>query len=402
MIAYTFYASDPRVRREAEALVARGDTVHFICLKEQGKAVERDCNGVRLYPLSSGRYRGDSTLVYLLKYASFFLRAFIHVSFLFLRHRYKIDQNHTMPDLIVFTAAVPNLFGAKVILDVHDLMPELYICKFKVDARHPRIRFITWVERRSIAFAHRAIAVHIPHRDALVSHGNPAEKFSVLLNLPDTRIFSVTNAQPRDDGRFRLIYHGTVARRHGLEIALRAVARIRDQIPGLEFLVIGEGDDLQRIKQLAADMALGDTVRFLGRMGVEELPRYLRQVDVGIVPILYDEFTRYMLPLKLMEYVGMDIPAIVSRTETIEAYFDDEMVRYVTPGHEQELADAILELYRDPSRRRQLVAGAARFNAEYHWDEHKKVYYDLVDSLLGRKPATKVQVEKAETLNTRS
>src|SRR5436190_22576619 len=94
MIAYTFYASDPRVRREAEALVARGDTVDFICLKE-GDSEQRECCGVRLYPISAGRYRGSRTLVYLLKYTSFLLRAFCLVSYLFWKNRYDIVQVHT-------------------------------------------------------------------------------------------------------------------------------------------------------------------------------------------------------------------------------------------------------------------------------------------------------------------
>src|SRR5438045_2685965 len=116
MIAYTFYASDPRVRREAEALVARGDTVDFICVREPGKPVQRECRGVRLYPVSAPRYRGDSTLSYVLIYVTFFLKAFCLASLLFLRKHYRIVQVHTMPDFLVFAAALPKLFGAKIIL----------------------------------------------------------------------------------------------------------------------------------------------------------------------------------------------------------------------------------------------------------------------------------------------
>ena len=381
MIAYTFYSRDPRVRREAEALAGRGDSVDFICLKEAGKTVPRDYDGVHLYPLSAGRYQGDSTLLYLAKYASFFLRASFLVSFLFMRKRYDIIQIHTMPDFLVFTAFIPKLFGAKVILDVHDLMPELYMCKFRSGPRHFIVRLITWIERRSIAYADKAISVHIPHRDALVGHGNAEQKFAVLLNVPDTRIFH-RNGGREADGKFRLIYHGTVARRHGLEVALRAVSNVKRSIPNLEFLVIGGGDDLGRIKKIAAEMDLGDCVRFLGTMPTEELPQYLRRADLGVVPILYDPFTRYMLPLKLLEYVGMGIPCIVSETETIRAYFSDEMVRFSKPGDERELADGILELYRDPDQRARQVAEAARFNASFNWEQQKKNYFEVVDSLL--------------------
>jgi glycosyltransferase involved in cell wall biosynthesis len=118
-------------------------------------------------------------------------------------------------------------------------------------------------------------------------------------------------------------------------------------------------------------------------MPVEQLPGHLVQADIGLVPILYDGFTRYMLPLKLMEYARMGIPAIVSDTETIRAYFDSQMVRFCKPGNEQDLADAILELYRSPERRTQLVNAVGRFNSTYNWDEQKKVYYELIDGLIG-------------------
>jgi glycosyltransferase involved in cell wall biosynthesis len=117
-------------------------------------------------------------------------------------------------------------------------------------------------------------------------------------------------------------------------------------------------------------------------MPTEELPQYLRRADLGVVPILYDPFTRYMLPLKLLEYVGMGIPCIVSETETIRAYFSDEMVRFSKPGDERELADGILELYRDPDQRARQVAEAARFNASFNWEQQKKGYFEVVDSLL--------------------
>jgi glycosyltransferase involved in cell wall biosynthesis len=381
MIAYTFYSSDPRVRREAEALAERGDTVDFICLKEERPSSAGNYGRVRLYPLNAGRYQGKNIVSYLFNYASFFLQSFVLVTWLFFRKRYDIIQVHTMPDFLVFAALIPKLMGAKVILDVHDLMPELYMCKFKSGPRHPVIRLITWVERLSIGFANSAIAVHAPHRDALVRHGNAAQKFGIVLNSPDPRIFH-KNGYVRKDDKFRLIYHGTVARRHGLEVALRAVNAVKREVPNLEFLIIGHGDDLQRVKELVEGMELGNCVRFEKTMPVERLPEYLQQADIGVVPILYDPFTRYMLPLKLMEYAGMEIPCISSETETIRAYFDDQMVRFIKPGDEQQMADAILELYRNPKQRACLSANGSRFIAQFGWEHQKQKYFELVDALL--------------------
>jgi hypothetical protein len=133
-------------------LTSRGDEVHFICLEEPGKERVRDYCGVRLYPLRVGRYRGQSTLLYLARYRSFFLRGFLLMTHLFSRKRYDLVQVHTMPDFMVFTALIPKLFGARIVLDVHDLVPEPYRSRFGVAMTHPLIRFLTWIERCSIAF----------------------------------------------------------------------------------------------------------------------------------------------------------------------------------------------------------------------------------------------------------
>ena len=223
MVAYTHYPTDSRVRREAEALVDRGDTVDVIGLRKRGEERVHILNGVRQISLSVVRYRGSSAGMYLANYFLFFVSASISLVSLHLKNRYQIIQVHTMPDFMVFVAIVPKLLGAKVILDVHDLMPELYQSKFGLGQTHWLIRFITWMERCSIGFADRAIAVHKPHLDALIRHGSPAEKFIVLLNLPDPKIFANSaRVSGRNDSGLKLIYHGTVAERHGLQVALRA------------------------------------------------------------------------------------------------------------------------------------------------------------------------------------
>jgi glycosyltransferase involved in cell wall biosynthesis len=386
MLAYTHYRFDGRVRREAEALTRRGDKVDFICLRENSQETIRVYNGVNFFPLSVQKYRGNSTGIYLLTYFSFFVRAFFLLTFLQLRRRYDIVQVHTMPDFLVFAALVPKLLGAKIILDMHDLMPELYISKFGVNVNHALIKLITWCERRSVAFAQKAIAVHIPHRDVLVRHGTPKEKFTILLNLPDSKIFSrARNTQRVADGKFRLFYHGTIAKRHGIDVAIRAVALAKKHIANIEFSIIGDGDDRERLVRIVDEMGLSDCVKFSdGPVPLQELPFHIKQADIGIVPILRDSFTRYQLPVKLLEYVGLGIPVISSRTETLEFYFDETMSRYFQPGDEVELASHIVDLYNNPQKREYLISNAERFNKEFSWESQTAVYYDLIDSLCSK------------------
>jgi glycosyltransferase involved in cell wall biosynthesis len=386
MVAFTHYSTDTRVRREAEALVDRGDEVDALCLREEGREDIWMLNGVRLHQLPIGRYRGSSVVTYLLRYTLFFLVAALWLNYLHLKKRYQVIQVHTMPDFMVFVALIPRIFGAKVILDVHDLMPELYRSKFGLHESHWLIRFITWMERRSVGFAHGAIAVHGPHLDTLVKHGNPAEKFIILLNLPDPKVFSRRfRSDLSSDGCFRLVYHGTVARRNGLRVALRALPKIKKEIEDLELQIFGEGDDIPCLIDLAEELGLVHCVRISGGMApMDELVPIILNADVGIVPILYDDFTKYMLPVKLLEYVALGIPVVSSRTETIEAYFDDSMVQYCKPGDADDLAEKILDLHRNPDMRERLRTNADRFNRGYSWEQQKQLYYRLIDDLSER------------------
>jgi glycosyltransferase involved in cell wall biosynthesis len=396
MIGYSEYSLDTRIRREADSLIGKGDLVDYIGLREKNLKKNYSLESVNVYQMPIKRYRGDVKLFYLFSYFVFFLFASIKVSFLFFKKHYQFIQVHTMPDFMVFTAIIPKLFGAKVILDVHDLVPELYCTKYNFNEHHFLIRFITWIERRSIAFAHSAIAVHDFHLDVLVKHGNPREKFTVLLNVPDISLFlkkSSTNTSGSiRNGSFRLIYHGTVSKRYGLEIAIRAVKRLKEKIPGISLQILGGGDDVNRLIVFSKEMGVDSYVNFSEEfIPVEHLIDYIRNAHLGVIPLVSDGFTKYILPTKLLEYVALGIPVITTRTETIVKYFDDTMVSYFQSGDVDELAHKILYLYNHEIERTNLLSNAKTFFERYNWEKHKKDYYRMLDSLI---------VDKVPLLNT--
>ena len=383
MIVLNEYSSDPRVRREAEALVERGDSVDCICLQSYDRV--KSLRGVRLFGMS-GKYRGRKRIRHLAAYFRFFCFAFLKVSALHFKNAYDIVQVHTMPDFLVFTAVLPKLFGAKIVLDIHDLMPELYMAKFGGDYKSWVVRIITFIERRSVAFADRTIAVHEPHLDILTKHGNPRDKFSVLLNVPDDRIFVHTHVL-RKESTFRLVYHGTIpdSDRAGLAVALRALSLIRTDLKRFQLRIIGNGAGIEALRSLAHELDLDSYVEFMGLVPVERVPGLLSDAAVGLVPYAADAFTHYVLPTKLLEYAVLRIPVIVSRLRAIQAHFSDDMVGFFEPGNEIDLAEQILRLYRNPDVAARLASNAAKFTDKYKWQQHREVYFRLIDSLL---PAT--------------
>ncbi|MCB1164216.1 MAG: glycosyltransferase family 4 protein [Candidatus Krumholzibacteriia bacterium] len=384
MVAYTYYASDPRVRREAEALAARGDHVDFFCLRSRGEPAEERLHGVRVLHLPLRRYRGGNPLLYVGSYCLFLVMAGWALAWRHLRGAYALVHANNMPDFMAFAGLLPRLAGRPLVLDIHDTMPEIYRGKFGVGPDHPLIRLLRLQERLSARLASRVLTSEHTKRDALVEHGLPAEKIEVLLNLPDPRIFPP--APPREprpaDAGFRLVFHGTLAERLGVDLALEAVARIGERIPGLRLDVIGDGDQRPALLALRDRLGLQDRVRFSdGMVPVEDLPRLLADADLAVIPTREGIATRYMLPTKLVEYATLGIPAIVAPTHTIRYYFDETQVAFFTPGDPESLAETIVALHEDPVRRRALALGAARFSERYSWNRHKQVYLDLVDAL---------------------
>jgi glycosyltransferase involved in cell wall biosynthesis len=384
IIAYTDYFHDGRVKRNAEALSERGDSVDVLCLASDMRG---ESNGVNVIGLEMPRYRGSSKTAYLGSYLRFFSMASARALKLSHPLRYDLVIVCTMPDAAVLCAIGPKLYGAKVMLDVHDTMPELYRDKFAGRLGAVAARLLMAEERASAWMADRVLAVHDLHRARLMQAGVPGEKIKVVMNLPDPRIFTPSaragNNGNGAGGEFVLVCHGTVTYRLGLDLAIRALGALRDRIPQARLEVIGGGDYLDEVRHLTATLGLERRVSFARFVPFEKLPEALSHAAVGIVPNRASSATHLMLPVKLLEYATLGIPVIAARLRTIEHYFGPSAVRYFEPGDVERLADAIEDLYRHPEKRERLALDAGEIiAARLTWNEQRKNYYEAIDSLL--------------------
>lgn len=116
MVAYTYYEGDNRVRRYAETLVKRGDTVDAIVLRQDGAASFTNVSGVNVYKVQRRTINERFKIEYLLKLVTFLIRSFFRLTYLHIRHRYDLIHVHSIPDFEVFAALGAKLLGAKVVL----------------------------------------------------------------------------------------------------------------------------------------------------------------------------------------------------------------------------------------------------------------------------------------------
>ncbi|MGZ8905434.1 MAG: glycosyltransferase family 4 protein [Methylobacter sp.] len=384
MAAYTNYRRDPRVKREAEALVESGHRVVFLARRQHGEPNRETIAGVDVIKTIGLKNKCTSFIEYMIDYTIFFCMIFWHL----LLHplRYKVIHINNMPDFLVFATCLPRLLGIPVIHDVHDLMPEIYLEKFSSGEKHWVVKALKMQERWAGKFASAVITVEDRLKDILSERGIPREKIHILMNLPDDRIFARRDmlSPKRQDQPFVMVYHGTLAHRLGLDIAIEAIFKAKKTIPHMEFRIIGTGEERDKLIALRDKLGLQDVVTFSkGFVPVENIPSMIQDADAGLIPLRISSGTDIMLPTKLLEYVTMGIPCIAPKTGTISRYFDEEMVQFFEAENVVSLAEAIVTLYRDSGKRTTLSQNATeRFANLYNWSAHKKVYTNLVEKLI--------------------
>jgi glycosyltransferase involved in cell wall biosynthesis len=383
MVAYTIYATDPRVRREAETLASLPDYDVTVVVPRMGASRQSAVsNGVHVVELSAGRYWGKSVYAYLLSYLKFLLAAFLDCTRRSLSGGIDVVHIHNMPNFLIFCAVVPRLMGRKVILDIHDSVPETYLEKFK-NRSALMFRMLCIEEALCCRMAHRILCVNHPQRDVLVGRGIPGNKISVSMNVPDDRWFRNGDGGPdrTATGTFDLVYHGTLARRLGVDLTIRAVAGLGGKIPGLKFHIIGAGDDEGELVSLTESLGLTSCVIFHGIIPVDQLASALRPMHLGVISNRRNLATELMLPVKMLEYICLDIPVVAPPLKTIRHYFSDDMLSFFEAGDVDSLSAAILENYRDKQRRFSKARRARAFLDHYGWQRHKQDLIDLYGSL---------------------
>lgn len=388
MVVQNYYDIDPRVRREAESLVAEGYPVDVISLLTEGRSEKvYVLNGVHIYTVPLRKKRSGKVR-YILEYVLFFVQAFFLVTRRMFAHRYRLVQIHTLPDFLVFTALVPKWMGAQAVLDMHEVMPEFYMSKFGVSRGSLLVRLLVLLEKWSVNFADRVIAANDPIAEQLVDRGLSPSKLTVVMNSADEKVFNAdlypaSGAGDRDDAVV-LMYHGTLTHIYGLDIALEALSIVQRLRPDLDlkFHILGVGPAQESLIQQSRQLRLDDHVRFLGRAPLDQVPEHLARCDVGLLPTRQDVFLDLSFSNKLVEYVVMCKPVIAARLKGYRRYFRETSFTFFAPGDPESLAQAIIRAATRRDEWPRLVNNALADYEAITWDVMAERYVGVIEGLL--------------------
>ena len=387
MITYSHFLSDARVKRYAEALAERGDEVDVIALRRSEDMPPREklgnINLIRLQP----RYGKNekSPISFLLPVLRFLCSSSLWITRQHLRQRYDLLHIHNIPDFLVFAGWLPRLTGTKVILDIHDIVPEFYASKFKVSENSLSIRALRGLELLSARFANHVIISNHLWREKYAARTGTEKRCSVFINNVDSATFR-PRPRTRNDGKIIILFPGGLQWHQGLDIAIRAFKKVAATLPNAEFHIYGDGNMKQSLVALAEELGLSNRVRLFHPLPVQQVAEIMANADLGVVPKRADSFGNEAYSTKIMEFMSLGIPMVVSSTKIDRFYFDDSVVRFFESGNSDSLAEAMLAALENENLRRGMVARASQYAALYSWESRKRDYLALVDSLIESRP----------------
>jgi glycosyltransferase involved in cell wall biosynthesis len=285
-----------------------------------------------------------------------------------LRRRYHAVYVIGIPNFLVFSAIAPRSLGARVLLDMRDPLPEFFRSKYDLSEDHPLVRLLLAEERMSARFASHVVTVHHSMAE-LYRRSVPAERISIVYNAPDPRLFSVS-AGPSPEPRNRtMLYAGTVADRYGVDLAIKALARLSVEIPDLRLRIVGDGDLVPTLKRMARETGVADRVSFEDPVPLDLIPGVVAQCWVGVQPARDDPLMRYSFSTKILEWCLLGLPVICGATLPVAEAFSDTELLLHPPGDLEAMCQRIREAHDDPSALSDRVERARAAAKTYRFED---------------------------------
>lgn len=392
------FPGDSRLETEVESLQQAGCAVTMVCMRGKRQPLHSVEGGVSIYRIPSMERRRAGKVRYVVEYFSFFLPALLLLAVMQVVKGFRLVHVTNLPDVLLFSALVPKVLGAKIIFDVRECTPEMFTDRFGAQPGSRIIRIMTAIEQASLKFADANITCTEQMRQALISRGGQPEKISVVLNSAASHLqLDPILPDPTDEAKdeFRIVTHGTVIRRYGHALLIEAMAEVIREIPQARLTIFGKGELLPELAAQIKTLGLQNCVRLAGFVPDDELLAQLRRAHCGVAPLLKNPESDLVHTYKMYEYLHLGIPLVISRTTAVAAYFDDQSLRFFEPNDAHSLAEALIDLAHDPAKRYALASHALKVYEQYSPTRQRAAYARLVAGLL-QTPETPASADALE------
>ena len=302
----------------------------------------------------------------------------------------------TSPQLLVGLSGwwLARLNGVPFVFEVRDLWPESLAAVGMGNEQSALHRGLTKVAEFLYRNCDRLVVVTPAFKDYLIEHSRvPEEKIVVVENGVDSNVFSrvapnmALRRELDAEGRFVVSYIGTIGAAHGLETLLEAASWVRERMPEVLFLIVGEGADKACVMSLAGSRRLSN-VRFVDQQPRETIPAYISASDACLVLLKKAELFKTVLPTKMLEFMACARPIILGVDGHARKVMEQANAGiFITPQDPTALVEAVMRLASDPALRESMGRNGRQHILRYFSRrDSAKTYLDVLQDLLGTDP----------------
>jgi len=403
MLTESNFPHDIRVKQEAEVLTANGHNVSVIAIGDPEQYHFEIIEDVKVYRVpkielfSKVNGKSEKSKLWLFGHILTLLKAIVGYSFeyayfttaccllsiiVMIRDRFDVIHTHNPPDTLFVVALFYKVFFGKMfVYDHHDLSPDLFVEKYSRKAR-PIYRLLLLLEKLSCKSADIVIATNGSYKQVEIERcGVKEDKIFVVRNGPDLKKMKISEPirAIRDRAETILCYLGAINIQDGVDYLLDVLSKMvyKFNHKAVLLLIIGDGDYLNKIRELAKELMIDDYIMFTGYVtDRNELNRYLSSADIFVDAAPYSFLNDRSTFIKHMEYMVYKKP-IVSFSLKESAFSLNNAGLLVPPNDTGKMAEKIVDLINDAKLCERLGENAGKRVKELSWE---KVSIPLIQS----------------------
>ena len=194
-------------------------------------------------------------------------------------------------------------------------------------------------------------------------YGVIPEKISIVPNGVELSLF---NSSKQKNPK-KIVFAGAMYYHRGLDVLLEAIPKIIRKIPDAKFILLGNGNELEKLKEIVLEKNLENSVEFKGWIEREKIPENISDASIGIGPLRLTDVTSRALPIKVLEYMAVSLPIIAQKGTLPDDVLVNEKNGYFVDGAE-DLAEKISSLLNEPDKINQMGNQSRLMVQNFSWD----------------------------------
>lgn len=398
MLSPRYFPPELRLEKEARSIIKRGDEVHVISLGRIDEKEEDEYNGIKIH-----RLKMDFSSINRILYAPVPFNPFWRKKWIKkiedVVNKYNIDilQPHDIP-LAPFVFPISQKRNIPVIIDMHENIPAAMREWAKTDKIKKRIYYKifnnpSYYKKLEFSTSKKAdyiLAVIEEQKERLVKSGIDKEKVYVIKNTEEIKQF--LNIEIDEDiikrykNYFSIVYIGGFGHHRGLDIAVKAMSRVKNVIPNAKLVLIGGktlSEEEDKLKNICKEMELENNVEFINWVNFQKVPSYIKSSNLCLVPHRKSEHTDTTIPHKLFQYMIFAKPVIVSDSKPLKRIVEELDCGLVFKNESvEELSSHIINLYKDPKKALKRGNNGKRgILDKYNWENDSNILCELYDKI---------------------